>query len=223
MRVAIALLALVGVAAPAGAQQASPEPTAACVRTDVAVAGGIGRAVVVSFTGAVTGAKVCALVVNLANDGFSASIGIAPADGSVVSASVMAGSGAVLTAGPTGLNVVPSSGSGVSPDGFAVGPFVIAPGGAFPNFGGDTSEVPRVVLAYAGPRVLLIRLSAVSLLDLTHVLRDQPGLFGSDAPERAVVLSSGGAAALVVRTSDGTRLGTPIPGGSLSLSFMKRA
>jgi hypothetical protein len=221
MRVALALLTLVGLAAPAVAQQASAAPAAECARTDVAVAGGIGRASVVSFTGAVTGAKVCVLVVNLAGDAFSSSVGAASADDAVVSASVSAGQGAVLSARATGLGLVPSSGTAPS-DGVPVGPFVVAPGGAFPSFGGDASEVPRVVLAYAGPRVVLMRTSAVSLLDLAHVLREQPELFGSDAPERAVVLSGGDSAALTVRTADGTILGRPVT-ASLSLRLMKRA
>jgi hypothetical protein len=223
MRLAIALLALALAAdtMPAAAQQSPPPAAPACTRTDATVAGGIGRATIVAFTGSVTGARVCALVVNLAFDVFSSSLEAAPGPDDAVTASVGAGKGAVVATGPQGLNLIPAASDPPAATAATVGPFVVEPGGAFPSLGGDTSEVPRVVLGYAGPRVVLIRTTAVSLLDLAHALRDHPDLFGTDAFERAAVIAGGETAALSVRTADGSLLGTP-PAGRV-LGIMKRA
>jgi hypothetical protein len=190
------------------APQASPGAVP-CVRQDVPLAGGIGRASVVAFTGAVYGQRVCALVANLASDGFAAAVMASPSDDAVVTAAVMKGTGASMTARTSGLALGPADTGTTAADANAVGPFVIAPGGSFPGFGKDTTEVPRVVLAYAGQRVLLVRTTAVTLTDLAHALREQPDVFGSDAAERAVILASGDGAAMQVRTTDGT-LGTPV-------------
>ena len=208
MRVtSVALCALLVAAAPAsvGAQGAAP---VACERRDAALSGGIGRAAVVAFTGSVYGEHVCALVANLAGDGFAATIATPAGDEPAVTAAVTAGTGATLAVGPFGVFAGPA-GAADAPDAVAVGPFVVAPGGTFGTFHGDTTEVPRVVLAFAGSRVVLIRTSAVTLLDLAHALREQPDLFGSDAAERAVVLASGDAATMRVRTVDGM-LGAPV-------------
>jgi hypothetical protein len=92
------------------------------------------------------------------------------------------------------------------------GPYVIAPGGVIPAFGADIAELPRVVLAYAGQRTFLIATTPVALVDLAKELRTQPGAFGADAFERAVILASGPAAALSLRTADGTlgpNIGSP--------------
>ena len=194
------------------AQTAPPANPGAftCVRQDAPLAGGIGRASVVAFTGAVYGQRVCALVANLASDGFAAAVTASPSDDAVVTAAVTKGTGASITARTSGLALGPADAAGTTTaDANAVGPFVIAPGGSFPGFGKDTSEVPRVVLAYAGQRVLLVRTTAVTLTDLAHALREQPDIFGSDAAERAVILASGDDAAMQVRTADGT-LGTPV-------------
>jgi len=212
------LLTVLSIALSVASGQAALAPTApgpspgafTCVQQDVPLAGGIGRASVVAFTGAVYGQRVCALVANLASDGFAASVATSPADDAVVTAAVMKGTGASIVARPSGLVLGPAAAaSGTTADANAVGPFVIAPGGSFPGFGSDTSEVPRVVLAYAGQRVLLVRTTAVTLTDLAHALREQPDIFGSDAAERAVILASGDDAAMQVRTADGT-LGTPV-------------
>ncbi len=181
-----------------------------CVHQDVPLAGGIGRASVVTFTGAVYGQRVCALVANLASDGFAAAVTASASDDAVVTAAVMRGVGASITAAPSGLALRPLDAAGTGAAGAnAVGPFVIAPGGSFPGFGKDTTEVPRVVLAYAGQRILLVRTTAVTLTDLAHALREQPDIFGSDAAERAVILASGDDAVMQVRTADGT-LGAPV-------------
>jgi hypothetical protein len=194
------------------AQTAPPASSGAipCVRQDAPLAGGIGRASVVAFTGAVYGQRVCALVANLASDGFAATFGASPSDDAVVTAAVMKGSGASIAVGPGGLALGPADAAATAAaDANAVGPFVIAPGGSFPGFGKDTTEVPRVVLAYAGQRVLLVRTTAVTLTDLAHALREGSDVFGSDAAERAVILASGDDAVMQVRTADGT-LGTPV-------------
>jgi hypothetical protein len=88
-----------------------------------------------------------------------------------------------------------------------VGPYVVAPGGNFPDAGGDVSEAARVVLAFSGQRVLLIATTPLELVDLTRVLRDRPDLFGADAVERAVVIASGPNAALSLH-GDGAPIGT---------------
>ncbi len=210
MRFAVLLIALSLAAARSAVAQttppASPGPIP-CIRQDVPLAGGIGRASVVAFTGAVYGQRVCALVANLASDGFAAVIAASPSGDAVVTAAVMKGTGASIAARPSGLVLGPADAAAA--DANAVGPFVVAPGGSFPGFGNDTTEVPRVVLAYAGQRVLLVRTTAVTLTDLAHALREQPDIFGSDAAERAVILASGDDAAMEVRTTGGT-LGTPV-------------
>jgi len=221
MRVALVTFALVLAAAPAHAQPAAPAPAAPCERRDVALDGGFGRASAVSFTGAVSGDRICALVVNLAGDGFSASLGAAPADAAVVSAAVVPGAGAVLAARASGLSLVASSGGPTPAGALGVGPFVVEPGGTFPSFDGDAADVPRVVLAYAGQRVIVIRTTAGTLLDLAHALREAPALFGADAAERAVVLAGGDAAALQVRTDAGT-IGTQVT-TAVQLQFVKRS
>ena len=208
MRISIVVLCTLLAAATAPARaQSTPAPAAPCVPRDGTLAGGIGRATVVTFTGAVYGERVCALVANLPVDGYAAAIEPA-ADDAVVTVPVAAGAGAQLAVRPTGL-FLGAAGTVADAGALAVGPFVIAPGGAFGTFNGDASEVPRVVLAYAGQRMLLIRTSAIALLDLAHALREQSSLFGSDAAERAVVLATGDAAAMRVRTVDGI-LGTDV-------------
>jgi hypothetical protein len=187
---ALALLA----AAPASAQTPAAPGASSCDARQTTLAGGIGRAMVVAFTGPVFGARVCATVANLAFDGFTARIADAPASDAVVSAA-LTGGGAVT---------LPLEGATVT----GAGPYVIAPGGVFPSFGGDTAEAPRVVLAYAGQRVLVIATSPVALVDLARALRDHPGIFDADAIERAVVVASGPNAALSLRTADGP-LGAP--------------
>ena len=72
-----------------------------------------------------------------------------------------------------------------------------------PAFGADTAELPRVVLAYSGQRTFIIATTPVALVDLAKELRTQPGAFGADAFERAVILASGPNAALSLRTADG--------------------
>ena len=101
------------------------------------------------------------------------------------------------------------------------GPYVVAPGGAFPSFGGDTAELPRVVLAYSGQRTFLIATTPVALVDLAKELRAQPGAFGADAFERAVIIASGPNAALSLRTADGT-VGAPSVTTPRVLLLMKR-
>ena len=175
--------------APVAPPSASPIGPAACEPRQVAL-GGIGRAMVVAFTGPVFGARVCATVANLAFDGFTARIADAPASDAVVTAALTGGGDVTL----------PLDGASVT----GAGPYVVAPGGAFPSFGGDTAEAPRVVVAYAGQRVLVIATTAVALVDLARALRDHPGLFDADAIERAVVIASGPAAAISIRAPDGT-------------------
>jgi hypothetical protein len=211
MRLVTAGIALLLVTpAPVLAQNATaPEPpaaTSACAPRH-ALVGGIGRASVVAFTGAVFGARVCATVVNLAFDLFTARIADAPAPDALVTAALTGGGEVTL----------PLEGATVS----GAGPFVIAPGGVFPALGGDTSEAPRVILAYAGPRVLLIGTTPVALVDMARILRDQPALFGADAVERAVVLASGPGAALSVRGDDGM-LGAPTVATPRMLLLIKR-
>ena len=64
------------------------------------------------------------------------------------------------------------------------------------------------MLAYAGQRTFLIATTPIALVDLAKELRTQPGAFGADAFERAVILASGPNAALSLRTADGT-VGAP--------------
>jgi hypothetical protein len=173
-------------ASPARAQTAPP--AAGCEAREANL-GGIGRASVVAFTGPVFGARVCATVANLSIDAFTARLADAASSDALVSAAVTAGGDVTL----------PLEGATVT----GIGPYVVAPGGIFPSFGGDTSELPRVVLAYAGQRVLVIGTTAVALVDLARILRTEPDLFGADAVERAVVLASGPQAAVSLRTGAG--------------------
>ena len=169
--------------------------------------GPMGRAAVIAFTGQMFGNRICALVVNLAVDGYRAALAEGAGD-APIAAAVTTGSGAALTLAPDGsLRVVPGA-PAAGDAALAVGPFVVAPGGQFTATPGALDEAPRVVLAYAGQRVVLLATSPATLIDLTRVLREQPDLFGIDAPERAVVLASGATATLVVHTPDAT-LGTP--------------
>ena len=197
MRLVTAGLALLLLAPASALGQGSPAPepagAAACAPRRTIV-GGIGLAEARAFTSPVFGARVCATVVNLANDLFTARIADAPSSEALVTAALTGGGDVTL----------PLEGATVS----GAGPFVVAPGGIFPALGGDTSEVPRVILAYSGQRVLVIATTAVALVDLARVLRLQPALFGADAIERAVVLASGPAAAISVRGDDGI-LGAP--------------
>jgi|GEM_PF-3496362 len=193
-----------GTAAPPAALAQSPPPFACEPRE--ANLGGIGRAGVVAFTGPIFGERVCATFANLSIDAFSARLAAAPADDALVAAAV--GGGGQLTLALEGATLE------------GVGPYVIAPGGAFPSFGGDTSEAPRVVLAYAGQRVLVIATTAVALVDLARILRSEPDLFGADAVERAVLLAGGPGASLALNTASG-RIGTP-PTTARVLLLIKR-
>jgi hypothetical protein len=199
MRPALAVIALaVAAAAPAAAQTPAPQTSPAAADAPCtprqANLGGIGRAGVVAFIAPVSRAPVCATFANVAFDGYEAHLGDAPAPDFLIAAAVIPGGNVTL----------PLEGATLS----GVGPYAVAPGGTFPDTGGDISEAPRVVLAFAGQRVLLIATSAVELVDLTRVLRNTPDLFGADAVERAVVIASGPNAALALRSDDGL-IGAP--------------
>ncbi|MEA2690364.1 MAG: hypothetical protein QOD51_2971 [Candidatus Eremiobacteraeota bacterium] len=168
---------------------------------------GIGRLIHVEFTGAVFGAHVCATVANLAFDGFTARIADAPSSDAVVTAALSGGGGVTL----------PLEGATIT----GAGPYVVSPGGVMPSFGGDTAEQPRVVLAYAGQRVLLIATTPVGLVDLARALRDHPGLFDADAIERAVIIASGPDAVISVRP-DGSRPPAPSVTTPRMLLLIKR-
>ena len=137
MRLVTAGFALLFAATTPALAQNSPAPeapaAAACAPRHTIV-GGIGRAGVVAFTGPVFGARVCATVVNLAFDLFTARIAAAPSPDALVTAALTGGGDVTL----------PLEGATVS----GAGPFVIAPGGVIPALGGDTSEAaardPRV-------------------------------------------------------------------------------
>ncbi len=218
MRLVLPVLVL-ALAAPAGAQTV-PAPAPASSAAPAAASpceprqanlGGIGRAGVVGFTGAVFGDRVCATVANLALDAVAPQLAASPPADALVVAPLGNGAGATLLLAGGGLALVPAGAAPPGGDASApVGPFVIAPGGLIPSFGGDTEALPRVVLAYAGTRLLLIGTSPVALADLARALRDQPDLFGADAVERAAVLASGASASLALRAGDGP-LGTPGP------------
>jgi hypothetical protein len=185
MRLVIASLLFLVLAAPAAAQvPAAP----ACDARDTTL-GGIGRVTVFAFTGPVFGGRVCATVANLGSDLFTARVMDAPAADALVSAALTGGGD--VTA-PVGDGTVTGA-----------GPYVIAPGGVIPAFGANTAEQPRVVLAYSGQRTFLIATTPIALVDLAKELRTQPGAFGADAFERAVILASGPNAALSLRTADG--------------------
>jgi hypothetical protein len=217
----LALIAVVALGSAGWAQSPSsapsPQPSGApTCETHSAPLGGIGRASVVAFTGRIFGDHVCATVANLAIDGYRAALGSAPPPDTLVSATVIPGSGAALAIAADGTALVtPSAANGPG----AVGPLLIAPGGKLAVQGGDTTSAPRVVLAFAGQRVLLIGTTAVTLVDLAGILRAQPDLFGADAVERAVVLASGPTASLTLQTGAGAMSsGPPATGQVLSLT-----
>jgi hypothetical protein len=206
--VTAAILALASatlVLAPPARAQTAPAPANAAAPASgrceprEANLGGVGRASVVAFTGPVLGAPVCATVANLSFDGFTARVASAPAPDALVVAALSGGGAVALTFDGAALT--------------DAGPYVVAPGGVIPSFGGDISETPRVVLAYAGQRVLVIGTSPVALVDLARVLRVQSSLFGADAVERAVLLASGADAALSLNSAAGvlgaTTVSTP--------------
>jgi hypothetical protein len=189
MRLAAALVLAVASALPApAAAQVAPAPSPACVPRQTLL-GGIGRALVVGFTGPVFGAPVCATVANLSIDGFTARIADTPPADALVTAALTGGGNVEL---PLGDTTVPGA-----------GPWVVAPGGVIPDFGGDTAEAPRVVVAYAGQRVLLIGTTPVALVDLAKELRAHPDRFGADAIERAALVATGPNAALSLHGDDG--------------------
>jgi len=181
----------------APAQMTAPE----CAPHEAGLAG-IGRAGVVAFTGAVDGERVCALVANLSAGAVQARIVDGAPGDALVAAALTAGSGATLLVNDGALAVAASSDGPA--DGLPVGPFVVPPGGGFPALDAADTEQARVVLAYSGPRLVVIRTTPVTVIDLARAMRDQPDLFGIDAPERAVVLASGPAAELRLRTDAGT-------------------
>ena len=222
MRTAIAAaLVMLALCPPAAAQTAPPSPPASACEPKQALLGGIGRASVVAFTGAVFGDRVCATVATIAIDGFAATLAPAPGANALVDAALGTGTGATLVVSPYALGALAE---GPAPAGAAtarVGPFVVAPGGTIPNFNGDTASLPRVVLAFAGQNLLLIGTTNVTLVDLAKALRDQPDLFGADAVERAVVLASGSNAALALRTADGTFGSAALPAAQV-LELTKR-
>jgi hypothetical protein len=213
LTLALAALALTA-QAPA---PATPAATPACA-TGTRVLGPIGRVSVVSFTGAVFDEHVCATAVNLAIDGYRASFAAAPGHGPI-DAAVAPGMGGALTIAADGTALL-AAGRVIdaNPDALDVGPFVIAPGGTFAAPVGQTEELPRVVLAYAGRRVLLLATTPITLLDLTRVLEDQPDLFGIGTPERAVVLASGTGATLRVGTATVTAGTAPATGQVLEIA-----
>jgi hypothetical protein len=181
-------------AAPVAAQSpgtagSAASDAAACTPRE-ATLGPVGRVTVFAFTGPVFGGRVCAIVANLGNDLFLARVADAPSDDAVVVAALTGGGDVTAPLGDSAVT--------------GAGPYVIAPGGVIPAFGANTAELSRVVLAYAGQRTFLIATSPVALVDLAKELRTQPGAFGADAFERAVILASGASATLSLRTTDGT-------------------
>jgi hypothetical protein len=152
--------------------------------------GGIGRVTVFAFTGPVFGGRVCATVANVASDLVMARVADASSDDALAIAALSGGGDVTVPLGDVSIT--------------GAGPYVIAPGGVVPSFGADIAEQPRVVLAYSGQRTFLIATTPVALVDLAKELRTQPGAFGADAFERAVILASGSNAALSLRTADGT-------------------
>jgi len=207
MRTLLSILVVVAVAALPARTAAGGPP---CMTRDIGL-GGVGRARVVSFTGAGSEEQVCALVATFAADGVRARI-VEGTDreGALLAAALTPGRGATLIVRDGVLAVSPAgSTSGEDPAGVAVGPFVVPPGGGFPSASGDPSSVARVVLAYAGSRIAVFQTTPVTVIDLALALRDQPDLFGIDAPELAVILASGSSAALELHTDLGT-LGSPV-------------
>ncbi len=206
MRLALAVIALILLADSPAAAQTSPAAGAPCTPRQTNL-GGIGRAGVVAFTAPVSRAPVCATFANVAFDGFEAQLGASAPDDALIAAAVI----------PGGDVTVALEGATLS----GVGPYVVTPGGGFPDAAGDVAEAPRVVLAFSGPRVLLIATTPVELVDLTVVLRSMPDLFGADAVERAVVLASGPGAALRLR-GDGGSIGPSAIATAAVLSISKR-
>ena len=202
---AVGCLAALVPAAPALAQ-AVPLAAPACEARETTL-GGIGRVTVFAFTGPVFGGRVCATVANLGSDQFTARVADAPSDDALVTAALTGGGDVTAPLGDAAVT--------------GAGPYVVAPGGVFPSFGADTAELPRVVLAYAGQRTFLIATTPVALVDLAKELRSQPGAFGADAFERAVILASGPNAALSLRTADGT-VGAPTVTTARVLLLIKR-
>ena len=191
MRLAIgAVMFVLALGAPAAGQTAPAAPESAACAARETTLGGIGRVTVFAFTGPVFGGRVCATVANLASDLITARVADAPSDDALVSAALTGGGDVTAPLGDAAVT--------------GAGPYVVAPGGVIPAFGADTAELPRVVLAYAGQRTFLIATTPVALVDLAKELRTQPGAFGADAFERAVILASGPNAALALRTADGT-------------------
>ena len=185
---------LAGSPAAALLAQTPPAAATACESRETTL-GGIGRVTVFAFTGPVFGGRVCATVANLGSDQFTARVADATSDDALVTAALTGGGSVTAPLGDAAVT--------------GAGPYVVAPGGAFPSFGSDTAELPRVVLAYSGQRTFLIATSPVALVDLAKELRTQPGAFGADAIERAVILASGPNASLSLRTADGT-VGGPV-------------
>jgi hypothetical protein len=219
LALSLSLVAVLALGPAARAQTPAPAPSAAgsVCEPRSAPLGGIGRASVVAFTGRVFGDHVCATVANLAIDGYRATLAPAAQPGALVSAAVMPGSGGALTIAADGTALVTASTAGGPA---AVGPMLIAPGGTLVAQGGDTNALPRVVLAFAGQRLVVIGTTPVTLVDLAGILRDQPDLFGASSVERAVVLASGPNAALSLQTDAGT-IASGTPAGEI-LSLGKR-
>ena len=193
MRFPVGVVMLALVLAPGGLALGQTTPSApgspVCEAHDTTL-GGVGRVTVFAFTGPVFGGRVCATVANLASDLITARIADATPDDALVTAALTGGGDVSAPVGDMSVA--------------GAGPYVIAPGGVIPAFGADTAELPRVVLAYAGQRTFLIATTPIALVDLAKELRTQPGAFGADAFERAVILASGPAAALSLRTAAGT-------------------
>jgi hypothetical protein len=175
---------------PAFGQTAAPASGSAVCDARETTLGGIGRVTVFAFTGPVFGGRVCATVANLASDLITARVAAAATDDALVTVALTGGGDVSAPVGDMSVT--------------GAGPYVIAPGGVIPAFGADTAELPRVVLAYAGQRTFLIATTPIALVDLAKELRTQPGAFGADAFERAVILASGPDATLSLRTSVGT-------------------
>ncbi|MEA2784814.1 MAG: hypothetical protein QOF71_918, partial [Candidatus Eremiobacteraeota bacterium] len=175
---------------PAFGQTAAPASGSAVCDARETTLGGIGRVTVFAFTGPVFGGRVCATVANLASDLITARVAAAATDDALVTAALTGGGDVSAPVGDMSVT--------------GAGPYVIAPGGVIPAFGADTAELPRVVLAYAGQRTFLIATTPIALVDLAKELRTQPGAFGADAFERAVILASGPDATLSLRTAVGT-------------------
>ncbi len=201
----LAVPSLVGM--PEAPVLAQPAPAAAACDARETTLGGIGRVTVFAFTGPVFGGRVCATVANLGSDQFTARVADASSDDALAIAALTGGGSITAPLGDAAVT--------------GAGPYVVAPGGGFPSFGGDTAELPRVVLAYSGQRTFLIATTPVALVDLAKELRAQPGAFGADAFERAVIIASGPNAALSLRTADGT-VGAPSVITPRLLLLMKR-